>query len=143
MNIMAEIAKLLGVEIEERFKIMFFYDTKDKKESKLVYYLSDKGLHRGTGKSELESYICDDETLRELLTGIHAIIKLPRKPKDGEKVWYWGIDTGSPVWDYFRSNDLQFLSMYRLGKLYRTKAEAEAHMEDKYFWNEIRKELEE
>ena len=44
----------------------------------------------------------------------------------------------------FNDSDLEHLALYKLGKLYRTREEAEAHAkEDKAYWDEVRKELEE
>lgn len=130
MNYMKQIAEMLGVELIERFKII-----SDKPCTSGTFRLTDRG-------------IVDDDTfyrndiLRDLLTGAASIIKLPWKPKSGDSYWYYSElhILEKSVWD----GALFDLALYKLGKLYRTREEAEAHAEeDKAYWNEIRKELEE
>ena len=55
-----------------------------------------------------------------------------------------GVELGEEFKIRFRNSiDAEDDALYKLGKLYRTREEAEAHAEeDKAYWDEIRKELE-
>ena len=129
MNYMKKVAKMLGVELGERFKVSGIEET---------VYLDKDGL-----KADGKEWGIFNNVLMCLVTGENEIIKLPRKPKNGETIWFTTTD-GAVVNDCFHSRFARDLSLYKLGKLYCTEAEAEAHREeDKAFWDEVRKELEE
>ena len=131
MNHMKDVAKLLGVELGEEFYITY----KGEKTNPAVYKLTQNGL-------VCNDAICHIE-LSMLLIGTNGVEKRPWKPKTGQTCWYVYSD-GSILTTVFNSDFTSDLSKYKLGKLYRTKAEAEAHAaEDKAFWDEIRKDLEE
>lgn len=132
MNYMSKIAEMLGVELGEEFKIKF--------ESGVVpddlYMLTDNAIYTP------HVTVSSENLLWRLLTGRCEIVKLPWKPKGGESYWYYSeLDIlEKSVWD----GALFDLALYKLGKLYRTKAEAEKHAdEDAAYWESIRKELEE
>lgn len=77
MNLIPEIAKMLGVEVGEEFKVE-----------------NDVCLHRFT-ENGLEYNVCGVWSacarLNRILNGTDKIIKLPFEPKYGEKYWtvYW------------------------------------------------------
>lgn len=131
MNYMKQIAEMLGVEIGERFKI---------KELDFVSYIGTDGFFTELDDDTVSQ---DDARLVKLITGEWKIEKLPWKPKNGESYCY--IDTDGKVsYETFNPSVIYDIALYKLGKLYRTKAEAEEHAdEDKTFWESIRKELEE
>ena len=126
-NIMPEIAKLLGVEINEEFYIK---DATGK----------DDDLHRFT--SETFEYYDQSmgewcETLRfvDLVCGLAEIVKKPFEPKDGDL--YWGVGwvglnenvfVGTCVWHDTREN---YADKY-CGNCFRTEAEAEKHKYEIY-----------
>ena len=135
MNYMSKIAEMLGVEIGEEFKVK---GSDGKLSAK--FYIIDDGLYEQCkdGMPLLNSAL-----LRDLLIGRCEIIKLPWKPKYWDIVW--SVNTsGTPYeFTFINSSDTQ-LALYKLGKIYRTREEAEAHAEeDKAYWDEIQKELEE
>ena len=131
MNHMKDVAKLLGVELGKEFKIKY-----NGCELSSKYRISETGLMN-------ESGICGPTIFTKLLTGDIEIVKPPWKPKTGQTCWYVYSD-GSILTTVFNSDFTSDLSKYKLGKLYPTKAEAESHAaEDKAFWDEIRKDLEE
>ena len=135
MNYMSKIAKMLGVEMGEEFKIRFHcsIDAEDE-----TYFLKENyGLCDTTGDHIRNNY------LGGLLTGRCEIVKIPWKPKDGEKVWYFSW-MSEDVESYNIDIDaVEDLALYKIGKLYRTREEAEAHAEeDKAYWKSIRKEFE-
>lgn len=129
MNHMKEVVKMLGVELGEEFKIEVGGAISDGR-----YKITETGM---TNKNGTIAPII----LAKLLSGEVKLIKLPRKPKNGETIWFTTTD-GAVVNDCFHSRFARDLSLYKLGRLYCTEAEAEAHREeDKAFWDEIRKEL--
>lgn len=129
MNYMKEIARMLGVELREEFKIEVGGEALDDR-----YKITEDGLIK-------ENEIGTHMVLGMLLSGSVKLIKIPRKPKDGEKIWF--VTTDGAVADAcFHSGYTRDLSLYKLGKLYHTEAEAESHIaEDKAFWDKVRKEL--
>lgn len=139
MNYMSKIAEMLGVEIGEEFRIQDH--EKDvfsvRISEKSVFFIDKDGLFE-RNKSYLRN-----EVLTQLLQGKASIVKLPWKPKNGEHHYY--IDTdGEVAYETFNPSVIYDIALYKLGKLYRTRGEAEAHAEeDKAYWDEIRKELEE
>ena len=77
MNYMSEIAKMLGVEIGEKFKLRPY----DKNEVTFSYYLFKRdGLYNPYDK--------DNYLLAELLLGKYEIIKLPKPILDDEEKKY-------------------------------------------------------
>lgn len=120
-NLMADVAKMLGVELEEEFTV-------PNKVATLKISAKD-GLMCKFKDNENWEYCA--LYLQELLMGDMEIVKLPWKPKFGktyyhpmirepyirEEVWY---DT---TFDY---------ALYLLGMCYKTKEEAKAHLADDY-----------
>lgn len=133
MNNMKKIAELLGVELGEEFKVRLT-QTPEIINSE-IFVLREHGL-------ETDDCIQRSDILANLLTGTYEIVKLPWKPKGGDSYWYYSefYILEKSVWD----GALFDLALYKLGKIYRTREEAEAHAaEDASYWNEIRKEIEE
>ena len=129
MNYMKEIARMLGVELGEEFEI---------KSVPGKFYINNGGL-KLSGREEMKL----GATLMCILKGDDEIVKLPWKPKNGDEVWYSSFTYGvvSTIFNSYNSRDLL---LYKLGKIYRTEKEALIHAdEDKKFWVEIIKELEE
>ena len=135
MNYMKQIAKMLGVELGDRFKV-----TRRDTVLSSEFYITDNGLYE---QIRNQSPMLNSPILKDLLIGERKMIKLPWKPKNGEAYYY--IDTDDKVtYETFDSSVVFDLALYKLGKLYRTREEAEAHAEeDKAYWDEVRKGLEE
>ena len=89
-NLIPEICKMFGVELFEEFKI---------EGDNRTYWFDLDGLHSGEYVAEDE----DDAMLHDLLCGEVEIVKLPWKPKQGEK--YWGF------W-YSQLNDAWLVILY-------------------------------
>lgn len=112
-----EIARMLGVELEEEFKI---------KGDDRICFIDLDGLH-------LDYHVADDEDnamLHDLLCGDAEIIKIPWKPKEGQTVYSFysvGLDGVLKVVDFIWVNDIiTFQALVKAGWLYKTRAEAEA-----------------
>ena len=111
MNHMEEVAKMLGVELGEKFEIEGCVCNPHK--------LTRDGLF------DYATMMCPRE-LTDLLANKARIIKKPWVPKDGDVVWIVSIDNGEYPRVFhtsYRSN----IAMFALGWYFRTREEAEAH----------------
>lgn len=126
-NILPEIAKMLDVEMYEKFKIECM-------SSDLVFRIGVDGL-----EMERFDYAEDDRiwvnlascNFVDLLTGKAKIVKLPWKPKAGEQYYsFGGRFLGDPtVWivvDVIWQGLAYDVAMFDKGWVYRTRAEAES-----------------
>ena len=121
-NYMAEVAKILGVELGERFKIINV--GANKSISEYDYYFTDKDI-----EIDNEGRACSGEYLLiHLIYGDFAIKHKPYKPNRGETYWYVEKDGNicEREWHSCRYM-VDHLNRYKLGNCYRTKEEAEAN----------------
>lgn len=120
MNHMEEVAKMLGVELGERFKC----------DNGQEYELTPNGI-KGIFDYPIDPRYEDEKlfnnVLVALLNGEIDIAPKPWRPKDGATFWY--VDKHGRVWDDYWDEDygVDHLNYYRLGNCYRTKQEAEAN----------------
>lgn len=109
-NYMAEVAKMLGVELGEYFLVEGFNGE---------YYLHQNGLYRRDDTLAFDSTLCD------ILAGNMTIKRKPWKPKHNEM--YYNVESDGSIdvspWGSSSCN----LNYYKLGNCYRTKEEAEAN----------------
>lgn len=124
MNLIPKIAELLGVEIEEEFKIVPLEG---------IYRLSDFGLQTKLFLKSGERWE-SSRYMTPLLTGQYQIKKIPFEPKHGEH--YWRVRWDSLAIAAFRvtwldSSDQDCLYKYA-GNCFRTEAEAEKHKYEIY-----------
>jgi hypothetical protein len=116
---MSEVAKMLGVEIGERFKIDF--DIYSSNNHNFDYYLSNEGI-----VLDKKCYACcSNYILCELLRGNYTINRKPWKPEVGE-CYHFIDESGIAVWDTW-ANRYEDILLYKLGNCYRTKEEAAAN----------------
>lgn len=117
-NLIHEIAKMLGVELGEEFKIKG-YDG-------LTYKLTDNGLELTTVDGQKTKWF-DYGALNSLLKGKMEIVKLPWKPKKGETYYTFELLDGKWIvhllWWAGSPNGYALLEK---GWVYRTQEEAEA-----------------
>lgn len=114
-NLIPEIARMLGVEICEEFKI---------EGNARTYFFDLDGLHSGDHVAKDE----DNATLCDILCGDAEIVKMPWKPKKGELYYSFGF-RNCPKWGVSQQNWGNHPCDYALldkGWIYRTRAEAEA-----------------
>jgi hypothetical protein len=119
-NLIPKIAKMLGVELGEEFKIKG-YDG-------LIYKLTDAGLELTTVDGQKTKWF-DHGALNSLLKGKLEIVKLPWKPKEGEKYWGFWYSSLNDAWIvllYTWGNNPADFVFYKAGWVYRTKEEAQA-----------------
>lgn len=116
-NLIPEIAKLLGVELGEEFKIKG-YDG-------LIYKLTDAGLELTTVDGQKTKWF-DHGALSSLLKGKMEIVKLPWRPDYRQMYWTFGLKDGIWVvvpreWEDYPAEIL----LADKGWAYRSKEEAE------------------
>lgn len=114
-NYMPEVAKLLGIEIGEKFNIL---NTDGEVIGSGPYVFTDKAIISWC-EEELSSYV-----LFQLLKGKFTFIKQPWRPKDYEKYWTVFADgeIGCAHFAYSSARDLATLNM---GNCFPTKEIAE------------------
>lgn len=139
MNYMAQIAKILGVEIGEEFDI---YDPRIKGKLSSRYRMWKKGIEIFNENSQ--RWEPSLQTMN-VLTGKMEIAKRPWKPQNRERFWYvaygekWrGVD--NTIWCGYGVD----LMRWRLGNCYRTEEAAKADLQkwEKFFESDERIEWE-
>ena len=123
-NYIEEVAALLGVKLDEDFKII----NQDGKDFG-IYQLIDCGLSRKVDSEEGDDYMTDinSSTMTYLLTGTYKIEKLPFKPELGDLYWIPAININGEIEAHnFMWEDMVYDYLaYHLGLCFRTKEEAE------------------
>lgn len=117
-NLIPEIAKMLGVELGEEFKIKG-YDG-------LTYKITDNGLELTTVDGQKTKWF-DHGALNSLLKGKMEIVKLPWKPTMYEEYWTFGKIGKKWIAGTLSWRELPYeILLFDKGWVYRTRAEAEA-----------------
>ena len=121
-NLIPEIARMLGVEIGEEFKVdRYEYNGLTCKfaENMLMSRSDLKGAEWGI------TYVI----LSELLAGDAEIVKIPWKPKKGETYWGFLYSQRNDAWLlclYTWGNNPEDCAFYKAGWVFHTKEEAKA-----------------
>ena len=118
-NHMAEVAKMLGVELGEEFEIDYATDI-----TTLSAKITDTGFYIiNSNNLEFSGLF-----LNLLLSGQLEIKRKPWKPKRGETYWY--VEKDGDIWE-MEWHPCRYMSdhvnRYKLGNCYRTREEAEAN----------------
>jgi hypothetical protein len=121
MNLIPMIAKELGVEVGEKFKVTGYGGTYSFKENGLCYY----------DKQRKEWTLAEDYVLVDILRGVEEIEKLPFEPKEGEKYFVVSI-VGKSVCHYLWDGTTTDYCFKACGNCFRTEKEAEAHKYEIY-----------
>ena len=122
-NLIPEICKMLGVEIGEEFKIKGYEEWFYKFDSDRVLMFK----HNDDVKmpvAPVSVYVA----FLALLRGECEIIKLPWKPKKGERYWGFWYSQLNDAWLvilYTWSNNPDDFAFYKAGWVFHTKKEAE------------------
>ena len=123
-NLIPEIAKMLGVELGEEFKI--------KSREVWTYKFEDNRL-RLVGDDTKMSYETAN-TLAALLNGEYEIVKLPWKPKREDTYYsfynalfkYYGYERVREISEYCWSDSPLDFALLKMGWVFRTREEAKA-----------------
>lgn len=119
-NYMADVAKLLGVELNDEFEL---------NGSNAIYKLSQYGFFFKCGGAWMRA---SDYLLVDIIKGEHTIKKLPWKPKENERYSYVGWRRAGKKWEikasYTLFTDLDRSDNLRVavGNCFKTYEEAEA-----------------
>ena len=132
MNYMKEIANtVFGVEFEELFQIKT--DTNEILHDE--FYMTSDGLQAYDNPVFKRNDLT--KIFENVCKGTYTVVKKPWKPSHGSRCYFVASD-GYIDSMLFNINDVQLLSLYEHGKLYRTKEEAQIHCaEDMAFWETI------
>lgn len=119
-NLIPKITKMLGVELGEEFKV---------KGREYIFRFADNGLiaYRTDG-SVLPYENCLAHFLW-LINGEEEIVKIPRKPKQDETFYTFGIHATENKWVVVSVkwwDNVKNLALYKIGWIYRSQEEAEA-----------------
>ena len=112
-NYMQDVARMLGVELEEEFNI---------KDSRVFYKIANKGLYY---KFNTTWYPSSNDLFVKLIMGKVEIIKLPWEPKYGDKYYYPESNFTRVSWYKWAHDSVDF-ALKEMGMAFRTKEECEA-----------------
>lgn len=116
-NLIPEIAKMLGVEINESFKLAGYDNA--------TFRFTENRFWQEDGNS------CEERSdiLAMLLAGNEIIVKLPWKPKEGETYWtfiLYDSDIRLGIKPCKWTDDIFDFAFFKAGWIYRSYEEAEA-----------------
>lgn len=117
MNLMPEILKMLGLEVEEKFNF-------ESKFGMIRGIRFDKNYHLVAKNGN-----CIDEDIKYILRDSGKVIKLPWKPKSEDTgfIVYANGEIGSKT---FRPESTHDTALIFMGNCFRTRGDAEAHKEE-------------
>lgn len=122
-NYMAEVAKMLGVELGEEFNLK---DCSGEAESTNRFKITMDGLHEFWDNTWMHH-----DWIGDLLIGEYEIVKLPWKPKKGDDYYFPSVaDKNVDIYDW-RGDNFDY-AIKALGMCYRTRKEAEEHFAEDY-----------
>lgn len=111
-NYMVDVAKMLGVELGEEFKI---------DGSNLIYKFFENGLYfRG-----IEGWLPAKHQVLDLIQGDSKIVKLPWQPKKGEHYYFPAAAFQYSCQAAWHNSPIDF-ALKEVGVIFKTKAECEA-----------------
>ena len=126
-NLIPEIAKLLGVEMEEAFKIR--RPAYEVCENGVYAFFENEGLMKRNEQGEFDNNSSIE--FEDLCLGNYEIVKLPWEPKYGEIYYFLDINE-KEIMSYPWENDTFDYAMKALGMIYRTEEGAQAHFAEDY-----------
>lgn len=136
MNYYKQFAEMLGLELEQEFRLVNLDGTKVDND---VYKIREDGLFYKKRKDGV--WLSEPSTtLSSLLQGLCKAVPKPWKPKKGDEYYYYSASNG--LVNYARWDDLcEELIIWKVGNCFRT--EEEARTKGKEIMEQIMKEYEE
>lgn len=135
MNYYKKIAEMLGVELEEEFKLK---PSCLEKPWNCLYRFSKDGLENKY--SDLSWVKCEKGAIDNILIGQTEVIKIPWKPKEGELYWYYSKTLNQAISRNWNAENYA-LCLWKCGNCFKTEKEANA--KGKEIMKQIQKEYEE
>lgn len=111
-NYMADVAKLLGIELEEEFMVT---------EDDSIYKITKDGLEY---KSDDGNWYYANDVFLNLLDGTIEIVKLPWQPDVGDEYYYPSFDLKRVSYSRWNSETFDF-AYKEAGMVFKTKKECE------------------
>lgn len=134
MNYYKKIAEMLGVELEEEFSLK---ENKTKNICIPRYKITqEEGLMFIVNRNEFAR----STILLSIINGSYSVVKLPWKPKNDEKYWYYSETFNQATYHKWSFGNYD-LCLWKLGNCFRT--EEEAGIKGKEIMEAIQKEYEE
>ena len=112
-NYMQDVAKLLGIELEEEFKLTGYSGT---------FVLTNKGMMWLAPDKRRSSEVF---ALECLLTGRNELVRLPWQPKEGEFYYFPAVNFQHSCPATWSNNSTDF-ALKEAGMIFKTKEECEA-----------------
>jgi hypothetical protein len=134
MNYYKQIAEMLGVELEEEFKLK---PSCLEKPWNCLYRFSKDGLENKY--SDLSWVKCEKGAIDNILIGQTEVIKIPWKPKKGDSYWHYSEVWGEVVSFEWEDCLYDFL-LWKAGNCFKTKEEGDAKAKE--IIEKLRKEYE-
>lgn len=134
MNYYKKIAEMLGVELGEEFNLK---QNKTKNITRHRYKITqEEGLMYSVNRNEFERSV----SLMSIINGSYSVVKLPWKPKEGEKYWYYSEPFNQAISHKWYGGNYDLL-LWKVGNCFKTKEEAD--IKGKEIMEQIKKEYEE
>ena len=119
MNYYKKIAEMLGVELGEEFSLK---NNKTNELNECRYKITqEEGIMYSIDREKwVRSCV-----LVSIINGSYSVVKLPWKPKNDEKYWYYSETINQATYHKWSFGNYD-LCLWKLGNCFRTKEEAEA-----------------
>lgn len=136
MNYWKQFAELLGLELNESFRLV---KPNREKLYNVLYKITEDGLYYKVAKTD-GWYDEPSVTLDHILNGDYSVVKLPWKPKEGERYWFHSETLNQTISRTWCGGNYD-LCLWKVGNCFKTKEEAET--KGKEIMKQIQKEFEE
>ena len=136
MNYYKQFAEMLGLELEQEFRLVKTDGTKVDND---LYKIREDGLFYKKRKDGV--WLSEPSTtLSSLLQGLYKVVTKPWKPKYGEQYWSYSVKSNGTCCNTFWEL-IEDYACWKLGNCFRT--EEEAKTKGKEIMEQIQKEYEE
>lgn len=126
-NLIPRIAEMLGVEMEEAFKIR--RPDYEVCENGIYAFFENEGLMKKNERGEFDNNSSIE--FEDLCLGNYEVVKLPWEPKNKEYYYCPSINQRMVI-EFLWIGDTRDYAMKALDMVYRTKEQAEAHFAEDY-----------
>ena len=119
MNYYKKIAEMLGVELGEEFSLK---NNKTNELNECRYKITqEEGIMYSIDREKWVRSV----VLMSIINGSYSVVKLPWKPKNDEKYWYYSETINQATYHKWSFGNYD-LCLWKLGNCFRTEEEAEA-----------------